>query len=331
MNAALDVFEPTLLPLLRLKPLFLLRDGIFSPWQRAGRTGKIIGHAITDRPEYETTALSQLETLLANLSWISQDTKLIPAKPAPLLMNIGKQIETDLALLGAAFSAPHQISTQVEGDISRAFVHNDAEISRHAVIDTRNGAVVIDANAKIGAFCLIQGPAYIGERTQLDSCRFSNSIAGENCRLGGEIADSIIGDYSNKHHDGFLGHALVGDWVNLGALTTTSDLKNNYGEVRLTFGDARFETGTIKFGAIIGDYAKTAIGTLIGTGTVIDLGANLFGQAHWSGYVAPLAWGANGKYDGRLFLRDANRMMQRRAQSVTPALEAMLNYIVQRA
>ncbi|AFM12685.1 glucose-1-phosphate thymidylyltransferase [Turneriella parva] len=330
MNAALDIFEPTLLPLLRLKPLFLLRDGIYSPWQRARRTGKACSEAITGRSNPETAALSQLDASLANLRWISSDTKHTAARPAALLTNIGKQIEADLSLLDAYFSAAQPNTLQIEGNAARAIIHPEAAISRHAVIDTRGGPVVVDAGARIGAFCLIQGPAYIGKKTQLDSCRFSNSIAGENCRLGGEIADSIIGDFSNKHHDGFLGHSLVGDWVNLGALTTTSDLKNNYGEVRLTFNGTRYETGTIKFGAIIGDYAKTAIGTLIGTGTIIDLGANLFGKAHWSGYVPLFTWGEGQKYEGQLFLRDANRMMQRRGRSVTPPLEALLNSLVPR-
>jgi hypothetical protein len=150
---------------------------------------------------------------------------------------------------------------------------------------------------------------------------------GNDCRLGGEIADSIIGDFTNKHHEGFLGHSLVGDWVNLGALTTTSDLKNNYGEVRLTFKDQKYPTGTIKFGSIIGDYAKTAIGTMLGTGTIIDLGANLFGLSHRSGYFRPFLWGETKIYDRSKFIDDAARMMQRRGQVVTPELEKLLRAI----
>jgi len=327
MNAGSDIFEPTLQPLLRLKTLAQLRDGIFSPMQRAQLLGKGFEQIATRRAASETETLARLDAALANTRWIFQDTTLAAAKPADLIANIGRQIESDLLLLSAGFGTRPALAVQTEGDLSRVYIHTEADISRHAVIDTRGGPVVIDADARIGAFCLIQGPAYIGRKTQLDSCRLSNTIAGENCRLGGEIADSIIGDFSNKHHDGFLGHSLVGDWVNLGALTTTSDLKNNYGEVRLAFGAERFATGTIKFGAVIGDYAKTAIGTLIGTGTVIDLGANLFGTAHWSGYVAPLTWGTTGKYEKELFMRDADRMMQRRGKSAGTALAAALELL----
>lgn len=327
MNVLADIFEPTLLPLLRLKPLFLLRDGIFSPMQRARLRAGTFTEAVTDRSDSETATLAAVQTSLAGIRWISHDTNLPPVRPADLLMNIGANIATDIALLDKTFTAARHPATQIEGDAARVFIHPEASVSAHVVIDVRGGPVIIDAGAQIGAFCLVQGPVYIGPNSQLDSCRIANSIAGENCRLGGEIADSIIGDFSNKHHDGFLGHTLVGDWVNLGALTTTSDLKNNYGNVRLSYAKTRFDTGTIKFGSVIGDYAKTAIGTLLGTGSVVDFGANLFGKPDWSGHVPPFTWGVSESYNRNLFTRDADRMMRRRGKSVTPALEALFRTI----
>ena len=90
------------------------------------------------------------------------------------------------------------------------------------------------------------------------------------CRIGGEVEESIIQGYSNKYHDGFLGHAYVGQWVNLGALTTNSDLKNDYSEVKITLdGRTQLSTGSTKVGALIGDHAKTSIGTLLNTGTCV--------------------------------------------------------------
>ncbi len=319
-----DLYEITLQPLLHLKPLFLLRDGIYSPWHRALRQNLRTPVARSARNKKHTDLLADLHGLPQDLGWISNDTNFGATKPAALLSQIGERIEADLPLLGTEFTHPKSGSLQIEGELSRVYVHAEAKVSPLAFIDCNNGPVVIDARAKVGSFCIVQGPVYIGTDTQLDSCRISNSIAGENCRLGGEIADTIIGDFSNKHHDGFLGHSLVGDWVNLGALTTTSDLKNNYGEIRLTYGDARFETGTIKFGSVIGDYAKTAIGTMLGTGCIIDIGANLFGEPQWSGYVHGFRWGKNETYDREIFLRDAARMMQRRGKLVTPPLAALL-------
>ena len=285
------LFEEPLTPLLRLKGLENLRDGVFSPHER--------GLAIQG-PE--------------------------PVRPATLIAQIGLRIGEDTARLPAGFSGK-AAGLQLEGDAARLFIHSEATVSRHAVLDTTEGPIVIDAGARVGALSLVRGPAYIGQKTRLDRCYFANAIVGKDCRLGGEIADSIIGDFTNKHHEGFLGHSLVGDWVNLGALTTTSDLKNNYGEVRLAFKDQKYPTGTIKFGSIIGDYAKTAIGTMLGTGSVVDLGANLFGLSHRSGYFRPFLWGETKIYDRSKFIEDAARMMERRGQTVTPELEKMLRSI----
>jgi UDP-N-acetylglucosamine diphosphorylase / glucose-1-phosphate thymidylyltransferase / UDP-N-acetylgalactosamine diphosphorylase / glucosamine-1-phosphate N-acetyltransferase / galactosamine-1-phosphate N-acetyltransferase len=100
-------------------------------------------------------------------------------------------------------------------------------------------------------------------------CREGNSI-GEMCRLGGEVEESIIHSHSNKYHDGFLGHSYVGQWVNLGALTTNSDLKNDYGSVDVILDGRRsIETGSIKVGALIGDHTKTSIGTLFNSGAYV--------------------------------------------------------------
>lgn len=282
-------FEETLTPLLRLKQPDEYRDGIFTPRQRGT---------------------------------LPNDT----LKPAALISGIATRISADITRLPADFRVT-KAGLQCEGDPSQLYIHPSAHVSPHAVLDTSGGPIAIDAEARIGALSLVIGPAYIGKKTRLDRCHFSGSIVGNDCRLGGEIADSIIGDFTNKHHEGFLGHSLVGDWVNLGALTTTSDLKNNYGEVRLTFKDQKYPTGTIKFGAIIGDYAKTAIGTMLGTGSVIDFGANLFGLSHRSGYFRPFLWGETKIYDRSKFIDDAARMMQRRGQVVTPELEKALRAI----
>jgi hypothetical protein len=126
--------------------------------------------------------------------------------------------------------------------------------------------------------------------------------------------------YANKSHDGFVGHSVVGHWVNLGALTTTSNLKNTYGPVRLDIAGHRIETGRQNLGTLFGDHAKTAIGTMLATGTVVSAGANLFGPPTPPRYVPPFAWG--GQDDARLtadgFLRVAERVMPRRGIELTP-------------
>ena len=139
------------------------------------------------------------------------------------------------------------------------------------VLDAEHGPIYIDVGAEIHPFTRIEGPCYIGRDSILlgAKCREGNSI-GPMCRIGGEVEESIIQGYSNKYHDGFLGHAYVGQWVNLGALTTNSDLKNDYSEVKITLdGRRQLPTGSTKVGALIGDHAKTSIGTLLNTGACV--------------------------------------------------------------
>jgi len=320
-----NLFEPTLTPVLRLRPLYLLRDGILHPLARLQKQNIQPVLFTSKRTATESTNLAALHEGNGRLTAIASEGAEV--RPNELLANIGRRIAEDIPYLPTEFLSQGNFRLHIEGEAKHCYIHTDAQVSAHAVINTEAGPVVIDAAARIGAFCLLRGPLYIGARTQLDNCHVSNAIVGTDCRLGGEIADSVIGNYTNKHHEGFLGHSIVGDWVNLGAMTTTSDLKNNYGEVRLTFGTEKYAAGTIKFGSIIGDYAKTAIGTMLGTGSIVDLGANLFGLSHRSGYFRPFLWGETKIYDRNKFIEDAGRMMQRRKQAVTPALEKLLREI----
>ena len=130
----------------------------------------------------------------------------------------------------------------------------------------------------------------------------------------GRDLDQRVPGYANKSHDGFVGHSVLGPWVNLGAGTTTSNLKNTYGQVRLEVDGQRIDTGRLNLGSLIGDHAKTAIGTMLATGTVVSAGANVFGAPTPPKYIPPFAWGGAGSErmteDG--FLRVAERVMARR-------------------
>jgi UDP-N-acetylglucosamine diphosphorylase / glucose-1-phosphate thymidylyltransferase / UDP-N-acetylgalactosamine diphosphorylase / glucosamine-1-phosphate N-acetyltransferase / galactosamine-1-phosphate N-acetyltransferase len=138
-------------------------------------------------------------------------------------------------------------------------------------------------------------------------------VFGPECRVRGEVSASVFLGYSNKSHDGFVGHSILGHWVNLGAGTTTSNLKNTYGPVRLEVDGERIETGRINVGSLIGDHAKTAIGTMLGTGTVISAGANVFGAPMPPKYIPPFAWGCTKeRMTEEGFLRVAERVLARR-------------------
>jgi UDP-N-acetylglucosamine diphosphorylase/glucosamine-1-phosphate N-acetyltransferase len=144
--------------------------------------------------------------------------------------------------------------------------------------------------------------------------RIASSSIGEHCRVQGEISTSILIGHTNKGHDGFIGHSVLGRWVNLGAGTTNSNLKNNYGDVALWTPRGVERTGQQFLGAFIGDHAKTAIGTRLTTGAVIGTGANVVGKGITPRYVPPFAWGLDDSEAWELdpFLETAQRAMKRR-------------------
>jgi hypothetical protein len=156
-----------------------------------------------------------------------------------------------------------------------------------------------------------------------------SSALGPRCVIRGELASCVFLGFANKAHDGFVGHSVVGRWANLGAGTITSNLKNTYGPVRLTVGTATIQTGLMNLGSLIGDHAKTGIGTLLGTGTVLGTGANVFETVQPPKYVAPFAWGGVGTTrmtrDG--FLTVASRVLPRRDVALDPPTRAALGRV----
>jgi UDP-N-acetylglucosamine diphosphorylase / glucose-1-phosphate thymidylyltransferase / UDP-N-acetylgalactosamine diphosphorylase / glucosamine-1-phosphate N-acetyltransferase / galactosamine-1-phosphate N-acetyltransferase len=206
----------------------------------------------------------------------------------------------------------------VLGDAADLVVRG-AAVEPGVVFDLRQGAVVLEPGVEVRHGTRLEGPVYVGARTKVLGGFIRASVFGPECRVHGEVAASVFLGYANKSHDGFIGHSVVGHWVNLGALTTTSNLKNTYGPVRLELPGERIETGRRNLGTLFGDHAKTAIGTMLATGTVVSAGANLFGPPTPPRYVPPFAWGSAGGErltpDG--FLRIAERVMARRDVALT--------------
>ncbi len=157
---------------------------------------------------------------------------------------------------------------------------DQASIGPGAVLDASRGPICIAAGASIGANSVVQGPCYIGEYATiapLSYIRAGTSI-GPMCRVGGEISNSILQGHSNKAHEGYLGNSYLGEWVNFGAGTTTSNVKTTYGEISMRIGDKEFKTGRRSLGSIVGDHTKTAIGTRLTTGTYIGYCSMLAGS-----------------------------------------------------
>lgn len=199
------------------------------------------------------------------------------------------------------------------------------QVEPGVVFDVRQGVVVVEHGAQLVSGSRLEGPVFVGPGAQVLGDTIRWSVIGPHCKVRGEVASSVFLGYANKSHYGFLGHSVVGRWVNLGAGTTNSNLKNTYGAVRLRVGAEQIDTGRQFLGSLIGDHAKTAIGTLLDTGSVIGCGANVFGAVRPSKYVAPFAWGdTEERVERDAFLTVARRVLPRRGTDVTAAVEKML-------
>ena len=189
------------------------------------------------------------------------------------------------------------------------------DVEPATVFDTSNGPIILAPEARVRAFSRITGPAYVGLGSTVLGGEIENSSVGPCCKVRGDVGASVVLGFANKAHEGLLGHSVVGRWVNLGAMTTVSPLKNNYSPVRTQLRGRTIDTGLQKAGCLLGDQVRTAIGTLLTTGTIVEAGANLFGALVPPRYVAPFAWGAvpePDEYDIERFLQTAEAVMARR-------------------
>lgn len=202
-----------------------------------------------------------------------------------------------------------------------------ARVEPGVIFDVRHGPIVLEQDVEVLAGTRLEGPLFAGPGSLLLGGVIRHSAIGPACRVHGEVTACVFLGYANKSHDGFLGHSVIGQWVNLGAGTITSNLKNTYGEVRLDLPGGALPTGRMNLGTLFGDHVKTAIGTLLSTGTVIGTGANVLGTSppRW---VAPFSWGATGTFlDRDRFIKVAKRVMPRRKVEVDAAIESSLRAV----
>jgi len=214
-------------------------------------------------------------------------------------------------------------------------VARGARVGPGAVLNAEGGPILIQENATVEPLAYVEGPAVIGERSMIKvgaKIRGGTSI-GPVCKVGGEVEASVFQGYANKQHDGFLGHSFVGEWVNLGANTNNSDLKNNYSDVRFfrsakDFLEGRSEpSGQKLLGLSIGDFTKTGISTSFPTGAVVGIGSNVYGTELWPAYTPSFVWGQPGKLvEHRIddMVETAARAMERRQVELTVELDSRI-------
>ncbi len=256
--------------------------------------------------------------------------------PWDLISNNGEQIISDFNLLtskvdgskikGKVYAGAHLINED------KIFIDEGAKVKPGVVLDAESGPIYIGKDAKIFPNAVIEGPAFIGSKTaiKIGAKIYENTSIGEVCKVGGEVEESIIHSYSNKQHDGFLGHAYLGMWVNLGADTNNSDLKNNYGSVKVIINGEQVDSGSMFVGLTMGDHSKAAINTMFNTGTVVGVSSNIFGAGFPKKYVPSFAWGGSDSttsYDVEKALDVARKVMARRNIKLTDVEERIFRYI----
>ena len=214
-------------------------------------------------------------------------------------------------------------------DDKNIFIDRGVKINPGVVINAEDGPVIIGKNVKIFPQVTIEGPVCVGAGSSLKAGAkiYSGTTFGKVCKIGGEVENSIFLNFTNKQHDGFIGHSYLGSWINLGAGTTNSDLKNNYSPIKIFIDGEFIDTGLTFAGIFMGDHSKCGINTIFDAGTVIGMSCNLFGSNLFPKFVPSFSWGEKGRmatYRLEKFLQTARRVMARRDKKLSLAEKQLL-------
>lgn len=242
---------------------------------------------------------------------------LVHANPAMLIWCWGRE-NCGGEIKGRIYEGAHLLNPDA------LYIGEGSVIKPGVVLDGEHGPIYIGRNVTVSPNCSIEGPCYIGDGSLIQPgavLRDAMSI-GPRCKVGGELESSVIHGFSNKQHDGFLGHSYIGEWVNLAADTINSDLKNTYGHVRVPINGVEVDSGQMFVGLTMGDHSKTGIGQMFPTGAVVGFGSNIATWEYAPKFVPSFAWLAGSdccSYEVERCLQVAIKVMQRRQIQMTPA------------
>lgn len=212
---------------------------------------------------------------------------------------------------------------------SQVFIEKGAKVT-HSIINASTGPVYIGKNAEVMEGCIIRGPFAMGENSclKMGTKVYGATSLGPQCVLGGEIKNSMLFGFSNKAHDGYLGDSVIGEWCNLGAGTTNSNIKNNASDVRVWTPHGELNAGK-KCGVMMGDYSRTAVGTLINTGTVVGVNCNVFGNGLTPKNIPSFSWGSEGvtRYSFDKAMADIEDWKKLKGRSLGDEEKKVLKYI----
>ncbi|MET3537338.1 GlmU family protein [Chryseobacterium limigenitum] len=255
-------------------------------------------------------------------------------KPTDLFTYNHQAIDFDFELLTKDRTSQELSSTNgFLGDKKDLFIEEGAEVE-FSTINTKTGKIYIGKNAEVMEGCNLRGPVTLGENSKfnLGSKIYGATTIGPHCKVGGEVNNIIIFGYSSKGHDGFIGNSVIGEWCNFGADTNSSNLKNNYGHVRLwNYRTKVFEDTGLQFaGLIMGDHSKTAINTQLNTGTVVGVASNIFKEGFPPNLIENFSWGGfkgDEKFKLDKAYEVAEKAMARRKVPLTDDDKAILKYV----
>ena len=221
-------------------------------------------------------------------------------RPWHIFLKNGEQIRSDFELATEGRkSLPVQDPHTIVYNPENIFIEEGVKI-KAAILNAEKGPIYLGKNSSVEEGAIVRGPFSIGEDSTVNAnARMRGDITiGPHCKVGGEVSNSIIFGYSNKGHDGFLGNSVLGEWCNIGADTNISNLKNNYAKVKVwDFAKKGFtDTGEQFCGLLMADHSKTGINTMLNTGTVVGVGANIFGSGFPRAFIPSFAWGGAGGF-----------------------------------
>jgi UDP-N-acetylglucosamine diphosphorylase/glucosamine-1-phosphate N-acetyltransferase len=249
----------------------------------------------------------------------------------------GEAIEADFIHITAGRSSQAIPEGNQVLNPERIFIEEGAKIN-FSILNASTGSIYIGKNAEVMEGCKIRGPFALCEDAglKMDAKIYGPTTVGPHCKVGGEVNNVVFYAYSNKGHDGFVGNAVIGEWVNMGADTNNSNLKNTYDEVKLwNYRTNRFEkTGLTFCGLMMADHAKCGINTMFNTGTVVGVGANIFGSGFPRNFIPSFSWGGAQGFETFVlnkFFKTAEAVYKRRNVPFTEADKELLSVVFEQS
>jgi len=305
-----------------IKATLKLKDGEFiTAGDSSGIVFRLTKDQISDKHKIKVTKAVQLKSVVKTINF-----------PWEIFQLNDWAIRQDFEwLTKKRKSQPISKTNRVTGR-KEIFIEKGAKVE-HCIINASTGPVYIGKNAEIMEGCVIRGPFAMGEDAclKLGAKVYGATTLGPGCVVGGEIKNTVLFGYSNKAHDGYLGDSVIGEWCNMGAGTTNSNLKNNASDVRVWTSKGLMTAGK-KCGVMMGDYSRTAINSSINTGTVIGVSSNVFGSGLTPKYIPNFSWGSEGvnRYTFEKAIADIQNWKKLKGRDITDNEKSILKYIFEK-